>query len=96
MNKALFAISLAAAFAAASAAIPTGAQALDYGVSLVAAKKHKDRGNVSRESGYIACTFLGSSRIPPGCRPVIDYDADGLPTGFDAVVCPNGKFYSRS
>jgi hypothetical protein len=97
MKKGLFTLTLASVLSfAAGAVISAGAQTLDNGAALVAAKKHKARRHAPRESGYIACTFLGCLRIPPGCRPVTDYDWDGMPTGFDAVVCPNGKFYSRS
>lgn len=37
---------------------------------------------------YIACTVLGCHPTPPGCHPEIGYYPNGLPTGFDIVVCP--------
>ena len=90
-------LSLSAALAFADgAAVSARAQALDPGITLVAAKKHHARRSAPRESGYVACTFLGCTRIPPNCRPVTDYYSDGTPTGYDAVVCPNAKYYSRS
>jgi len=36
----------------------------------------------------IACTRLGCNSIPRGCRVVPERNWDGLPTGFDAIVCP--------
>jgi hypothetical protein len=35
----------------------------------------------------IACTIDGCHPIPPGCHPEIGYNWDGIPTGFDIVVC---------
>lgn len=93
MNRTLCVFSLVAALAVTFMANPAGAQSPEKGVHQAAAKKQKARRG---ESGYIACTFIGCIRIPPGCRPVTDYDFDGVPTGYDAVVCPKGKFYSRS
>jgi hypothetical protein len=40
-----------------------------------------------REPGRIACTVAGCHEIPPGCRPQMGYNWDGIPTGFDIVVC---------
>lgn len=36
----------------------------------------------------IACTRVGCNPIPRGCRIEKEYGWDGLPTGYDAVVCP--------
>lgn len=39
----------------------------------------------------IACTIDGCHPIPPGCHPQTGYNWDGIPTGFDIVVCrPRG------
>jgi len=35
----------------------------------------------------IACTIDGCHPIPPGCHPEAGYNWDGIPTGFDIVVC---------
>lgn len=40
------------------------------------------------ETGEIACTRFGCHRIPPGCHSEIEYDWNGLPTGYNKVVCP--------
>jgi hypothetical protein len=40
-----------------------------------------------RDAGQIACTVAGCQRIPPGCHPETGYNWDGIPTGFDIVVC---------
>jgi hypothetical protein len=97
MKQGLYALSLATALAfAAGALVPAVARPLDQGVTRVATKKHHARRPAPREAGYVACTFLGCVRIPANCRPVTDYYADGTPTGYDAVACPNAKYYSRS
>ena len=36
----------------------------------------------------IACTRTGCHPIPRGCRIEKEFGWDGLPTGFDLVVCP--------
>lgn len=101
MKNAILALTLTTAMAfAAGTLVPAHAAPLDTGVTkgitLVAAKNHQARRHAPRETGYIACTFLGCSRIPANCRPVTDYYPNGLPTGFDAVACPNATYYSRS
>ena len=42
----------------------------------------------ARQTGQIACTTEGCHRIPPECHPEMGYTIDGIPTGFDIVVCP--------
>lgn len=37
--------------------------------------------------GQIACTAFGCHPIPRNCHPTTGYRWDGLPSGFDAVVC---------
>lgn len=37
--------------------------------------------------GQIACTEFGCHPIPRNCRPQTGYRWDGLPSGFDVVVC---------
>ncbi|MGB8125208.1 MAG: hypothetical protein WCF50_16075, partial [Pseudolabrys sp.] len=46
-----------------------------------------------RAPSQVACTELGCHAIPPGCRPQMGYNWDGIPTGFDIVVCgaPPGR-----
>jgi hypothetical protein len=41
-----------------------------------------------RQTGQIACTIEGCHHIPPECHPEMGYSIDGIPTGFDIVVCP--------
>jgi len=36
---------------------------------------------------HVACTFMGCHPVPRGCYPVTQYNWNGIPTGFDAVVC---------
>ena len=40
-----------------------------------------------QETGQIACAVSGCQRIPPNCHPQTGYNWDGIPTGFDIVVC---------
>jgi hypothetical protein len=40
----------------------------------------------------IACTVLGCMSIPPACQPVAGKTPGGIPTGYDVIVCPPGKF----
>ena len=35
----------------------------------------------------IACTVAGCQTIPPNCHPEPGMSWDGMPTGFDIVVC---------
>lgn len=39
------------------------------------------------QAGQIACTPSGCQRIPPNCHPEQSYNFNGIPTGFDMVVC---------
>jgi hypothetical protein len=53
------------------------------------AKPAPHRAPVRNEpSGQIACTVLGCQRIPAHCRPQTGYDLDGVPTGYDVIICP--------
>jgi hypothetical protein len=56
-------------------------------VSAKKARPHPSR----RETGQIACTIIGCIRIPPECHPEMGYNLDGIPTGFDIVVCPEPR-----
>jgi hypothetical protein len=58
-----------------------------FGTALSAAKKKTAAGQ-NRVPSQIACTVGGCHPIPPGCRPQTGYNWDGIPTGFDIVVCP--------
>ncbi len=58
------------------------------GTTLSAAKKkHTRRHRAAGHGGQIACTVVGCQRIPPHCHPETEYDWDGIPTGFDMIVC---------
>jgi hypothetical protein len=48
----------------------------------------RQRNLYERPRTLIACTRTGCRSIPPGCWIEIERDWDGLPTGFDAVICP--------
>ena len=52
------------------------------------AKKRHVAHRVRQPAGQIACTINGCHRIPPQCHPEMGYSWDGIPTGFDIVVCP--------
>lgn len=63
-----------------------------FGTIFSAASK-KSTSARRQEDGQIACTVSGCHRIPPNCRPQTGYNWDGIPTGFDIVVCryPRGR-----
>ena len=46
-------------------------------------QKHKRAAGQSR----IACTVVGCQSIPANCRPEPGMTWDGMPTGFDIIVC---------
>ena len=77
------------AVAAALVLAAPAAQAATPGAGLtqtMSAAKKKPRRRPA--AGQIACTVTGCQRIPPQCHPEIEYDWNGIPTGFDTVVCP--------
>ena len=80
-----------AAFLGAPYTTASGAEA-PFGITVSAASK-KSTSTRRQESGQIACTVSGCQRIPPGCHPETGYNWDGIPTGFDIVVCrsPRGR-----
>lgn len=40
----------------------------------------------------IACTVIGCMAVPSGCAPVAGKTPGGIPTGYDVIVCPPGRF----
>jgi hypothetical protein len=62
------------------------------GITISAASK-KSASARRQEPGQIACTVAGCQRIPPNCHPQTGYNWDGIPSGFDIVVCraPRGQ-----
>jgi len=84
-------ISLTLAFAATptpGSAKPAAAPAAAT-LTLSAAKKSSCQR--SGAAGQIACTPFGCRRIPADCHPEIEYDFDGMPTGFNIIVCTGGR-----
>jgi len=81
-------VGLAGAFTAGAAerAADETAKA-PLGIVLSAAKKRSPSVQSGARS-QIACTVSGCHPIPPGCRPQTGYNWDGIPSGFDVVVCP--------
>jgi len=63
------------------------------GITISAASKKSATPTRRQEPGQIACTVSGCQRIPPNCHPQTGYNWDGIPTGFDIVVCrhPRGR-----
>ncbi len=43
----------------------------------------------------IACTVVGCMPVPRGCHPEMGYTADGTPTDFDVMACPNYTLYGN-
>jgi len=87
---------LTAISAAAGSGVPGGAWAdgRPMGgreVTASAAAKKTAPIRQRRAPRQIACTIDGCHPIPPGCHPETGYNWDGIPTGFDIIVCrPRG------
>lgn len=80
---------VAAAFGFGALSAPAVAQSSAGGPQASAKKKtYKQRVvRQPRAGGQIACTAAGCGRIPANCYPTQGYRWDGLPSGFDVVVC---------
>jgi len=63
-----------------------GAAMVAAGASEAVAKKRKPADR-AETGGQIACTVTGCQRIPARCHPQTGYNWNGVPTGFDVVVC---------
>ena len=81
----LLSIVFIAAFLAAPRIAASGSEA-PTGISISATSK-KSTSARRQETGQIACTVSGCQRIPPNCHPQTGYNWDGIPTGFDIIVC---------
>jgi hypothetical protein len=77
-----------AALAVALSASAANAQEPVRSVALSAAKKHPVTRRAPQEPAHIACTINGCQPTPPGCHPEMGYYPNGIPTGYDIVVCP--------
>ena len=62
-------------------------QAVAAEMATLSAATKKNPADRQREPNQVACTELGCHPIPRGCRPQTGYNWDGMPTGFDMVVC---------
>lgn len=83
-------VSAAIGFGLCSTADRTSAHATNRHqgtMMLSAAAKKSPPSREQRPPGQIACTVSGCIPIPPGCHPETGYNWDGIPTGFDIVVC---------
>ena len=58
-----------------------------HGLVLSAAAKKSGQARQHGAPGQIACTVAGCHPIPLNCHPEAGYNWDGIPTGFDIVVC---------
>ena len=77
------------ALAAGLATVPARAQSETVVLSAAAKKqppKHR-AAKRARPAQQVACTVLGCHPVPAGCHPETGYYWNGLPTGFDVVVC---------
>jgi hypothetical protein len=72
---------------------PTQPVTTQHGLLLSAAAKKSGQARQRGVPGQIACTITGCHPIPPHCHPETGYNWDGIPTGFDIVVCrpPRGR-----
>jgi hypothetical protein len=80
------AVAIALAFAATFIAppAPVAAQASQQAAP---AKKKPVKRPARAAPRQIACTEFGCHPIPRNCRPQTGYRWDGMPSGFDVVVC---------
>jgi len=67
-----------------------------------AAPQHKrthktyPRAPIAMQQPQIACTEVGCLPVPRGCYPTGGKTLDGLPSGFDVMVCPGrGTMYGH-
>ncbi len=75
---------LAFATAVAAPALPAAAQSSQQ---VMKSKKKPVKRPVRSAPRQIACTEFGCHPIPPNCRPQTGYRWDGMPSGYDVVVC---------
>ena len=75
--------SLAAALIVAPLGIAQAQTALAKKQTTHAGQKHKRTAGQSK----IACTVAGCQSIPANCHPEPGMSFDGMPTGFDIIVC---------
>ena len=91
MPHVLSTVIIAAAFLAAPYTL-AGGEEVPFGINISAVSK-KSTSARRQEAGQIACTVSGCQKIPPNCHPEAGYNWDGIPTGFDIIVCrsPRGR-----
>jgi len=88
---------LALGIATFALAAPAAYAAPADGATTLSAAPKKAKGNsrqvrrpASRRAQpqqHVACTFMGCHPVPRGCYPVTQYNWNGIPTGYDAVLC---------
>jgi len=69
---------------------PSPAQPRETASLSAATKKSPVKRQVSKKrqpAHQVACTIYGCREIPGRCHPEQGYDWDGIPTGFDVIVC---------
>jgi curli biogenesis system outer membrane secretion channel CsgG len=79
-------LALIAPLAVALIAAPLGvaqAQTQAKKQTTLAAQTHKRAAGQSK----VACTVVGCQTIPANCHPEPGMTWDGMPTGFDIIVC---------
>jgi len=86
MKPLLLGAGLAIPLGSASFAEPAAPQTMKIDAQgLSAASKKSTAARTRREPSKIACTVAGCHEIPPGCRPQMGYNWDGIPIGFGIV-----------
>lgn len=80
-------LAIALAFAATLIAPPAPAAAQSTQPQATPAKKKPAKRPARSRQRQIACTEFGCHPIPPNCHPQTGYRWDGMPSGFDVVVC---------
>jgi len=80
-------VGIALAFAATLIAPPAPAAAQSSQQQAAPVKKKSVKRPARAAPRQIACTEFGCHPIPRNCRPQTGYRWDGMPSGFDIIVC---------
>jgi len=83
----IIAVAITLAFATTLVAPPAPAAAQSSQQKAAPAKKKTVKRPARSGPRQIACTEFGCHPIPRNCRPQTGYRWDGMPSGFDVVVC---------
>jgi hypothetical protein len=76
------------ASAARDGGILSAAPATEWSSASRRKRVKRPRARQYRSPARIACTRAGCGPVPPGCTAAPERNWDGIPTGFEMIVCP--------